>query len=219
MSRAVHLTFEGEYRGEGHPHESPRAMTFPLQILGILSIGAGLVGIPAWKHGFALWVTVGGEAKVSSANFWLIAISLIVAVGGLYLGRRLYMPAPAREPLERLGWFHTLLVNKYYLDDFYMKGIVRPIRDSISAAMYWLNQNVFDAAVNGAAAVARASGRKVYETIDQKVIDGAVNAVGIGTQDGSRILRYIQSGDVQRYAAVLFGGVAVLVLLFTLVFR
>jgi NADH-quinone oxidoreductase subunit L len=100
-----------------------------------------------------------------------------------------------------------------------MKGIVRPIRDSISAAMYWLNQNVFDAAVNGAAAVARASGRKVYENIDQKVIDGAVNAVGIGTQDGSRILRYIQSGDVQRYAAVLFGGVAVLVLLFTLVFR
>jgi NADH:ubiquinone oxidoreductase subunit 5 (subunit L)/multisubunit Na+/H+ antiporter MnhA subunit len=73
--------------------------------------------------------------------------------------------------------------------------------------------------VNGAAAVARAAGREVYENIDQKVIDGAVNAVGIGTQDGSRILRYIQSGDVQRYAAVLFAGVAVLVLLFTLVFR
>ena len=219
MSRAVHLTFEGEYRGAGHPHESPRAMTFPLQFLAVLSIVAGFVGIPAWRHGFATWVGVGGEAKVSSANFVLIAISLAVAVAGLYLGRRLYLPAPATEPLERLGWFHTLLVNKYYLDDFYMKGIVRPIRDSISAAMYWLNQNVFDAAVNGAAAVARVAGRKVYDNIDQKVIDGAVNSVGIGTQDGSRLLRYIQSGDVQRYAAALFGGVAVLVLLFTLVFR
>ena len=219
MSRAVHLTFEGEYRGSAHPHESPRSMTFPLQFLGVLSVVAGFVGIPAWRDGFASWVGVGGEVKVSSANFVLIGISLVVAVAGLYAGRRLYMPAPATEPLERLGWFHTLLVNKYYLDDFYMKGIVRPIRDSISTAMYWLNQNVFDAAVNGAAGVARAAGRGVYENIDQKVIDGAVNAVGIGTQDGSRILRYIQSGDVQRYAAVLFAGVAVLVLLFTLVFR
>jgi len=85
--------------------------------------------------------------------------------------------------------------------------------------MYWLNQNVFDGAVNGAAAVTRAGARKLYDNVDQKVIDGTVNAVGIGTQDGSRFLRYIQSGDVQRYAAVLFGGVAVLVLLFTLVFR
>ena len=219
MSRAVHLAFEGEYRGAGHPHESPRAMTLPLQILGVLSVVAGFVGIPAWRHGFAAWVGVGGEVKVSSANFWLIAISLLVALGGLYLGRRLYMPAPATEPLERLGWFHTLLVNKYYLDDFYMNGIVKPIRDSISQAMYWLNQNVFDGAVNGAAAVTRAGARKLYDNVDQKVIDGTVNAVGIGTQDGSRFLRYIQSGDVQRYAAVLFGGVAVLVLLFTLVFR
>jgi NADH:ubiquinone oxidoreductase subunit 5 (subunit L)/multisubunit Na+/H+ antiporter MnhA subunit len=100
-----------------------------------------------------------------------------------------------------------------------MGAIVRPIRDSISKAMYWLNQNVFDGAVNGASFVARAAARKTYAIIDQKVIDGTVNAVGIGTQDGSRFLRYIQSGDIQRYAAVLFGGVAVLVLLFTLVFR
>jgi NADH-quinone oxidoreductase subunit L len=215
MSRAVHLTFEGEYRGAGHPHESPRSMTFPLQFLAVLSVVAGLVGFPAWKHGFAAWIGVGGEIKVSSANFALIGVSLIVAVLGLYVGRRMYMPAPAREPLERMGWFYTLLVNKYYLDDFYMKGIVRPIRDSISAAMYWLNQNVFDGAVNGAAQVARASAVKVYEVVDQKVIDGAVNEIGIGTREGSRLLRYIQSGDVQRYAAVLFASVAVLAFLFT----
>ena len=53
-----------------------------------------------------------------------------MAVGGLYLGRRMYLPAPATEPLERLGWFHTLLVNKYYLDDLYMNGIVRPNHSS-----------------------------------------------------------------------------------------
>jgi NADH-quinone oxidoreductase subunit L len=215
MSRAFHLTFEGEYRGQGHPHESPRSMTFPLQFLGVLSVVAGLVGFPAWKHGFAAWIAVGGEIKVSSANYALIGISLLVALVGLYLGRRMYMPAPAREPLERLGWFHTLLVNKFYLDDIYMKGIVFPIRDGISQAMYWLNQNVFDGAVNGAAHVVRASAQRVYDVVDQKIIDGAVNGVGNETREGSRLLRYIQSGDVQRYAAVLFAGVAVLAFLFT----
>jgi NADH-quinone oxidoreductase subunit L len=215
MSRAFHLTFEGEYRGEGHPHESPPPMTFPLQFLAVLAVVAGLVGVPGWHNGFASWVAVGGEAEVSSANFILIVISVAVGVAGLYMGRRMYMPAPSREPLERLGWFHKVLVNKYYLDDFYMKGIVLPIRDSISSAMYWLNQNVFDGAVNGAAHVARASAQRLYDVVDQKVIDGAVNGAGIGTREGSRILRYIQSGDVQRYAAVLFAAVAILAFLFT----
>ena len=27
---ACYLTFHGEYRGHGHPHESPRSMTVPL---------------------------------------------------------------------------------------------------------------------------------------------------------------------------------------------
>ena len=214
MSRAVHLAFEGIYRGHEHPHESPKAMVFPLQFLAVLSIFAGLVGIPGMRHGFASWVGVGGEIVSGAANYPLIAISLAVAVLGIVVGRRMYMPAPAVDPLTKLGWFYKLLVNKYYLDDIYYKGIVYPIRDSISAAMYWLNQNVFDGAVNGSAAAARASARGLYDVVDQKVIDGAVNGAGIGARRGSTVLRYIQSGDIQRYAAILFAGVAVLALLF-----
>jgi len=214
MSRAVHLTFEGKYRGHGHPHESPKSMTVPLMILATLAVVAGFVGIPGVQTGFGSWTAI-GTAHVPAASISMIIISVIVAVLGIGLGRRLYMPAPQRDPLLRLGWFHKLLVNKYYLDDFYMKGIVYPIRDTVSAGMYWLNQNVFDGAVNGAAATARAGARGLYGVIDQKVIDGTVNAAGIGTQKGSGFLRYIQSGDVQRYAAVLFAGVAVLAFLFT----
>ena len=215
VSRAVHLTFEGSYKGHGEPHESPTAMTFPLQFLAVLAVLAGFVGLPGVQTGFGAWTAVGGHTHIPSANIALIVISVAIALGGWFVGRKLYLPHPTVDPVTKLGPVHTLLVNKYYLDDLYYKGIVYPIRDAVSGAMYWVNQNVLDGAVNGAAATMRASGRGLYGVVDQKVIDGAVNGAGIGTRAGSGFLRYIQSGDVQRYAAVLFGGVALLAFLFT----
>jgi NADH-quinone oxidoreductase subunit L len=220
MTRAVYLTFFGEYRGHGHPHESPRAITVPLMILAGLSIVGGWVGWPGWDSGFTSWVRIGvpagEEAHVASAAIPLMLISVVTAGLGIFFGRRLYGGAYAqRDPLEKLGWFHTLLVNKYYLDELYYRGLVYPIRDAISRAMYWVNQNVLDGAVNGAAKVARSTAQGVYDVVDQRVIDGTVNGAGIGTRKGSGLLKYIQSGDVQRYAAILFAGVAILAFLFT----
>jgi NADH-quinone oxidoreductase subunit L len=117
-----------------------------------------------------------------------------------------------------MGWFYRLLVNKFYLDDFYWKAIVRPIRDGVSSAMYWVNQNVLDGAVNGVARAATATADTVYDVIDQKVIDGAVNGVGFTARKTAQVRKIVQSGDVQRYAAILFAGVAVFALLFAVVF-
>ena len=36
-----------------------------------------------------------------------------------------------------------------------MNGIVYPIRDRVSAGVYWFNQHVLDGVVNGAASVTR----------------------------------------------------------------
>jgi len=184
-------------------------------ILAVLSVVAGFAGIPGWQTGFGAWVGVGGETHVGSANFPLILISVGVAVGGILIGRRVYMPAPAREPLVRLGFFYRLLERKYYIDDFYMAAIVRPIRNGVSKAMYWINQNVIDALVNGAAGAAKGTAQGLYNVVDQKVIDGAVNGAGITTRRGGGILKYLQGGDVQRYAAYLFAGVALFAFLFT----
>ncbi|HEU4894930.1 MAG TPA: NADH-quinone oxidoreductase subunit L, partial [Acidimicrobiia bacterium] len=46
MTRAVALTFHGEYKGHGHPHESPRIMTGPLVALAVPSVLFGLLNIP-----------------------------------------------------------------------------------------------------------------------------------------------------------------------------
>jgi NADH-quinone oxidoreductase subunit L len=49
---------------------------------------------------------------------------------------------------------------------------------------------------------------------DRRVIDGAVNGVGNTAREAGGILRYIQSGNVQRYAVFLFVGVLAAAIVF-----
>ena len=57
MTRAVYLTFFGEYRGHEHPHESERLITVPLLILAGLSVVAGLINAaPLGIEKFKEWV-------------------------------------------------------------------------------------------------------------------------------------------------------------------
>ena len=95
-----------------------------------------------------------------------------------------------------------------------MSYIVLPIRDRLSSAVYWFDRNVLDGVVNGWAALARALSQ-VVAWFDRRVIDGAVNgAAGTAGFTGG-ILRYVQSGNVQRYAAFLFTGVVILAIVVT----
>ena len=112
-----------------------------------------------------------------------------------------------------LGGFSTLLVHKYYLDDLYFNGIVRPIRDTWSAGVYWFNQNVLDGIVNGAAVVAYGLS-SVTMWIDRNIIDGAVNGTGTAMETFGKGLRTLQSGKVQWYAVGLFAGVILLTAFF-----
>jgi len=137
------------------------------------------------------------------------AAALGIAVGWLAYGRE-----RDRDPVLQLGPVTTLLQNGYYMDEFYMRGIVLPVRDRLSAAVYWTNQHILDGAVNGASSLARVLGQGAV-WFDRNVIDGAVNGIaGIAGFTGG-LLRYIQSGNVQRYAAFMFTGVVILAIIFT----
>jgi NADH-quinone oxidoreductase subunit L len=94
-----------------------------------------------------------------------------------------------------------------------MAAIVLPVRDRLSAAVYWFNQNVLDGLVNGTAVVAyRLSA--VIMWIDRNVIDGAVNGAGTAMETVGKGLRTIQTGKVQWYAVGLFAGVIALAAFF-----
>jgi NADH-quinone oxidoreductase subunit L len=214
MTRAIWLTFFGEYRGHGHPHESPAVMTGPLVILAALSAVAGFFGAPFIDGGFRTLVERGGEAHIAGFDFVLAALSVGLALAGVLVGTLLYRTYRERDPLTRLGPVYTLLERKYFLDDVYLKGIVRPIQYPIARFVNWTNQRVLDGLVNGSAWLTRRFGSGT-DAVDRHVVDGAVNRVAIGAGWTGGLLRYIQSGNVQRYAVILFAGVAILAVIYT----
>jgi NADH-quinone oxidoreductase subunit L len=214
MARAVSLTFFGTYRGHGHPHESPRIMTAPLVILAALAAVAGFFGAPFVDGGFRELVHFGEEAHIAGFDFALAGLSVLLALAGIAVGVVLYRRFREPDPLRRLGPFYTLLDRRYYLDDIYIKGVVRPIQYPIARAVVWIDTHVLDGIVNGVGKLTRLFGRGT-DVVDRRVVDGAVNRVAIGTGWTGGLLRYIQSGNVQRYAVFLFAGVAILAVIFT----
>ena len=79
--------------------------------------------------------------------------------------------------------------------------------------MYWYNQHVLDAIVNGAATLARGR-RRAIMWIDRNIIDGFVNGLGETAGSSGGLLKYLQSGNVQWYAVGLFVGVIALAIVF-----
>ena len=212
-TRMVLLTFFGSYRGHAHPHESSRSMTGPLVLLAIASATVGFLGAPQLGAVFGEWVNFGGHQEVAF-NVTVALMGTAVGVLGTAGGYALYRIHRAADPMQKaLGPVWNVLQRRYYIDDLYMAAIVRPIRDRLSAAVYWTNQNILDAIVNGAAALARGFSDLVM-WIDRTIIDGAVNAAANITGESGGLLKYLQSGNVQWYAIGLVAGVAVLTAFF-----
>jgi len=225
MARACTLTFFGSYRrmpiaggatdehhAEHLPHESPRSMTAPLIILAALSCVAGFVGIPG-HNVFAEWVRV---VPAHEGHFvpWIAAVSLLVAFAGIGLGWRMYSGAHfgfgVVDPLERLGPLYRAAVRRFYIDDFYIAVFVRPVQYAYSSFVYnVLDQKVIDGAVNAAGKLTVLTGRAVRST-DERGVDGLVNSFAWLTNKLSFGLRRSQTGNVQRYAVGLFVGVVIL---------
>jgi NADH-quinone oxidoreductase subunit L len=229
MTRCVYLTFFGEYRGHGEPHESGPAITVPLVVLAFFSVVAGFLSWSAWPfhlEKFKEWV----EPRVSfpvvvhpGFDYSKAAISLAIASLGIGVAAYFWFQREELGPLRGLTQRskvahagYTFLENKYYLDALYENVIVAGISGGLARAAYWVNQNVIDAVVNGAGRGAKAVGNFAYNTIDQKGVDGAVNGVADITGESGGLLRYFQSGRVQRYALLMFGAVGLLSLLLLL---
>jgi NADH-quinone oxidoreductase subunit L len=226
MTRCVYLTFFGEFRGHGHPHESGPRIVVPLWILATLGVLAGLVNLPStlapdsvelrFEH---YYEPVGSYFPSIVPSFahpefsWGIAIvsTLIALLGigigiGWYTGRIALRGVTERNALAHAGY--TTLVNKYYFDHLYTDIIAAGTKGPVARGVNWFNQNVIDGVVNGAGRLATSSGRWVYTHVDQQVVDGAVNGSAGAAQTGGQVFRQLTSGKVQQYGALLFGAAA-----------
>ena len=215
MARACFKTFFGEYRGHGQPHESPGSMVTPLWVLAIASLTVGFLGLPVIGP-FADWIHVPGEVHHGFSTFYNLVLpagSVAIALFAIWIGYNLYYRNRWNVDILAgpFAWAYRFVENKYYLDDIYLKGIVKPIQYTLSKAAYWSNQRILDGAVNGTALGTIATAKGTYNVIDQQIVDFAVNGAAGLTGLSGGILRYVQTGNVQRYAAVLFASVALFV--------
>jgi NADH-quinone oxidoreductase subunit L len=187
-------------------------MTGPLVALAGATLAVGFLGAGPAGAVFFDWVFLEHPEAVELVP-WVAGLSIAAALLGVVLGWFVYRRYRDPDPTLEMGGFSRVLVNKYYLDDVYLKGIVHPIRDTVSAGVYWFNQHVLDGVVNGAARVTRRAASAIG-WFDRTVIDGAVNGAGQVTRGFSGVLRFIQTGNVQWYAVALFVGVIALTIVF-----
>jgi NADH-quinone oxidoreductase subunit L len=206
MFRLWYMTFFGDYRGaqvdahgshghdahgHGEPHESPMVMLVPLMILALLSLVGGFVG---WGNHFEKFLApvfgVGGpaaEASTSVTEWLLMGVSVGVALLGWWLAYLLYHKRQdlPQKIADSLGAFYQAAVHKYYIDELYAAVFVKPL-------------------ING-------STRILWQDVDRKIIDAAVNDSGDGARQVSEEVRQMQSGNIRSYAGWIAAGSAVVI--------
>jgi NADH-quinone oxidoreductase subunit L len=236
MTRCVYLTFFGEPRGAAadphhRPHESGPRIVVPLYILSGLAVVAGLVNLPdtgvfeGMPHSIAIrfehFVEPKAEHFPAVANGFghaefmigiaLLSVFVFAGIGiGLayaYYWQGRFHGATERSRVARAG--HTVLVNKYYFDDLYTGVVAGGTKGRLARGAAWFNQHVLDGVVNGASSVARGAAGLLYRYVDQGAIDGSINGAARGTGGIGGILRQMQTGRVQQYGTLLFGGAVV----------
>lgn len=196
MFRLVGIVFFGESRDYGlfsHAHESPRAMTLPLIVLAILSVGAGAILGFSEDGAFYAFLNpifhAGGEHVEGGSSFPMI-VSTIVGIVGILGGFFVYRGKTAEE-LSRANPIVALWRRKWYVDELYDFVIIRPIR--------WASDTI------------------LWRFVDTWIIDGAVNLVASLAWLGGTGVRTLSTGIVQTYAFVILVGV-VAILVATLAF-
>jgi NADH-quinone oxidoreductase subunit L len=188
--------------------------------LAFMAAIAGFINLPKTFGGglwFGKWTeNVVFEETVLKAhfeppfNFSLAIVASLCGLAGLAVGVVYNRNFGGDLGIVRRNKFaraiHTFLKNKYYLDVLWTDIIVGSIKGPIAKTAYWFNQSILDGVVNSAGQTATATGRFVYKFIDQGVIDGVVNGSGRTASTGGGILRVLQNGRVQSYAALLLGS-------------
>ena len=206
MFRAYFLAFEGERSKEAkipHAHESAAAMTGPLVVLAVLAVVALVHGLPIMhmqRGGVTITQTLmenfldpvfrTTNDLIARKQFlempkehesmilpWLQAwIIALVSGGAAFFIYRRYLPAKGSLPgfLEPLRKFSF---NKFYVDEVYDFVVIKPF-------------TLFS--------------RALHKVVDSILIDGvAVHGTAWLTARTGAVLRYLQTGDAQMYAAVM----------------
>jgi NADH-quinone oxidoreductase subunit L len=143
---------------------------------------------PAFREKNPEQETEGSEPKTgTSTELTFTGISVFAAILGFGLAWLFYYKNP--ELPERIAasfsGLYRVLVHKYYVDELYAALFVKPLIDG--------------------------STRILWQGVDRKVIDAAVNDAGEGARHVSNEVRHMQSGNIRSYAGWVAAGAAVVI--------
>jgi NADH-quinone oxidoreductase subunit L len=202
MFRLYFLTFSGDYRGDhhtwDHAHDAPWPMATALVLLAFLSFVGGWVGTPFFHNQFNFFfhwlepVLARGEELLDghmtpALEYGLMAASTVVAALGVTLAWWMYRKGPSElgaNLANRMSFIYDALLNKYYVDEFYDRVVVRPLRAVSQAA---------------------------FQVIDRIIVDLVmVRGPGYVLLGVSHAGRLLQNGEVQTYLVGVVLGIALL---------
>jgi len=211
MGRMMIYTFFGQNRTgdeeRGHLRETDWTLKLPLVVLGLLAVVGGLVNVEehvpivsAFDFGqdeaLHRWLhpVLAGSDDVIAQNVgalpepahaaWPIILAVVIGVGGLatawaMLSKRRLATAD-QQPAYESGIEKTLY-NKYYVDEFYDRAVVKP--------------------VGGLS--------RLFARFDMGVLDWVVDLFGRLAQLFGVAFGRLQTGQVNTYAFVLIVGVLI----------
>ena len=204
MFRLLFLTFFGSQQYDEHKvhvHESPKNMTVPLIILAVLSVCGGWMAAPQLMGGVnhfeqflaPVLATAGASAAPAAESSGsggeilqaLLGAPVIAGLLGFLLAWWFYIKSPEtpKKLAESLSAPYKLLSGKYFIDELYAAVIVRPL--------VWISDKV------------------LWHTVDERVIDGAVNGVAFVSRESGDRLRHANTGNIRSYATWIVLGVLV----------
>ncbi len=212
MMRLYILTFEGEsrmsYEEKKHVHESPFNMTGPLVVLAVLSVIGGYIGFPDFisktlglgsvnliehfLHGVIYPVSTAGADTAGHhmlGHWTLLWFSVVAALAGIGIAVVLYVLKPSfpavlnRVPM--LNGLYNVSLNKFFVDEIYNKLFLDPFYHFSSQ----------------------------FALFDSAVIDGAVNGISDNVRSVARYMTTAQTGVARFYAATMFIGTIIIVLI------
>ncbi|MEM9171347.1 MAG: NADH-quinone oxidoreductase subunit L [Pseudomonadota bacterium] len=202
--RMFFVVFHGEPRMDTHTrehlHESPWVVTVPLVLLAIPSLLVGWFTIEPMLFGEyfngAILVDTKTDPLALLGTHWhgqlafvlhaFQAPALWLSFAGVATAWFIWLRRPdiAATAQHRLSAIHTLLINKYYADDLWIKGF---------------------------AGSGVRLGRALWRFGDQKLIDGAmVNGTASLIAASSAVLRRMQGGYLYVYAFAMVIGLTLL---------
>ena len=204
MTRAIYLTFFGEFRGHGEPHESGPRILWPLKILSVFALLAGLLNLPpgflggsasnptGWQERFGHWFEPSAAyfPPISHAvpSWWLAVVATVVGLAG---------PAIAY-------WYYFIKVDNLAKETGQSltelpDGLVANNKLAAAGHAFLVNKYYLDHLYNDVivAAVKGPIAKAAY-WFNQRVLDEVVDTAGrTSVTAGEAVYKYIDQGLIE----------------------